>query len=59
MLELSVEVGVTSLQRRLRKLEVEILDHAMMQDNDSQHADLSMYSIEELEGTPNSAPLHH
>jgi hypothetical protein len=39
---------MTNLQRRLRKLEVEILDHAMMQDNDSQHADLSMYSIEEL-----------
>jgi hypothetical protein len=41
---------MTTLQRRLRKLEAEIPDsHAMMQDNDSKPADLSMLSMEELE----------
>jgi hypothetical protein len=41
---------MTSLQRRLRKLEAGIVDsHAMMQDNDSKPADLSMFSLEEVE----------
>jgi hypothetical protein len=41
---------MTNLQRRLRKLEAGIVDsHAMMQDNDSEPADLSMLSMEELE----------
>jgi len=41
------EIAMTSLQRRLRKLEA--AKGAMMQDNDSKPADLSMLSIEELE----------
>lgn len=40
---------MTSLQRRLRKLEVGILGHAMMRDNETEPADLSMYSTEEQE----------
>jgi hypothetical protein len=38
---------MTSLQRRIRKLEA--TKGAMMQDNDSKPADLSMLSLEELE----------
>jgi|HubBroStandDraft_4_1064222.scaffolds.fasta_scaffold600594_1 hypothetical protein len=41
---------MTSLQRRLRKLEAGILDrHAMMKDNYSKRGDLSMSSLEEVE----------
>jgi|HubBroStandDraft_1064217.scaffolds.fasta_scaffold248714_1 hypothetical protein len=41
---------MTSLQRRLRKLEAGIVDsQAMMQDNCSKPGDLSMPSLEEVE----------
>ena len=41
------EIAMTSFQRRIRKLEA--TKGAMMQDNDSKPADLSMLSMEELE----------